>query len=175
MLVMRYQYESYMGCLTEGTSGTTETFNLIGEGFTSFPENKNPQEYSRKYISDKTERTDVIGYAPSIEYSADCVIDDPVVQEIMKIHDGELVGNDTHRNVISVNRWEEDSSSHTCPATKRAYAIIPNTKGDGTDALIYSGTMKAVSDLVTGTFNVNTKTFTADNASGGSGSGGGIS
>ena len=162
-LVMRYQYESYMGCLEAGTSGTvTETFNLIGEGFTSFPESKNPQEYSRKYVSDKTERTDVIGYAPSIEYSADCVSDDPVVKEIMKIHDGELVGNDTHRNIISVNRWEENATDHTCPATKRAYAIVPNAKGDGTDALIYTGTMRAAGDLITGSFNTSTKTFTAD-------------
>lgn len=170
MLVMRYQYESYMGCLTPGTGGsTTEAYNLIGEGFTSFPENKNPKEYTRKYINYQTEKTDVIGYAPSIEYSADCISDDPVVKEIMKIHDGELVGDATHRNVISVNRWEEDSSAHTCPATKRAYAIIPNTKGDGTDALVYTGTMKAVSDIVHGTFNVNTKEFTPDSGNAGGG------
>ncbi len=159
-LIMRYQWEAYMGCLTAGTGGaTTETFNLIGEGFTSFPENKNPKEYSRKYVNYKTEKTDVIGYAPSIEYSADCISDDPVVQEIVKIHDGELVGNDTHRNVITVNRWEE--SDGVCPAYKRAYAIIPGNKGDGTDALVYTGAMKAVGDIIPGTFTIATKTFAA--------------
>ncbi len=161
-LIMRYQWEAYLGCLSGSGNSVTETFNLIGEGFTSFPENKNPKEYSRKYVNYKTEKTDVIGYAPSIEYSADCISDDPVVQEIVKIHDGELVGNDTHRNVITVNRWEEDSTNHTCPAFKRAYAIIPGTKGDGTDALVYTGTMKAVGDIIPGTFNTSTKTFTAD-------------
>lgn len=157
-LVMRYQWEAYMGCLGDGS---TETFNLIGEGFTSFPENKNPTEYSRKYINHKTEQSDVIGYAPSIEYSADCISDDPVVKEIVKIHESEAVGNDTHRNIVSVNLWEANTAENTYSATMRTYAIIPGTKGDGTDALIYTGTMKAVGDVVAGAFNTSTKKFTA--------------
>lgn len=155
-LIMRYQWVSYMGCLdSEGK----EIFNLIGEGFTSFPEKKNPKEYSRKYISYKTEVTDVIGYAPTIEYSADCIADDPVVQEIVKIHDGELVGSATHRSVVNVNLWES-VGENTYKATKRTYSIVPDQKGDGTDALVYTGTFKAVSDIVEGTFNTSTNTFT---------------
>lgn len=160
-LVMRYQLASYLGCLSSSGQTVTETFNLIGEGFTSFPEKKNPQEYSRKYINYKTEVTDVIGYAPSIDYSCDVISDDPVVQEIIKIHDGELVGSDTRRDVVSVNMWEAGASENTYKAYKRTYAIVPDTKGDGTDALVYTGTMRAVSDIVEGTFNTSTKTFTA--------------
>lgn len=159
-LVMRYQWESYMGIPPAGGTGDP-TFSLIGEGFTSFPEKKNPQEYTRKYINYKTEKTDVIGYSPSIEYSADCISDDPVVQEIVKIHDGELVGSDTHRDVVSVNLWEPGTSENTYKAYKRTYAIIPDKKGDGTNALIYTGTFKAVSDIVEGTFNTSTKMFSA--------------
>lgn len=155
-LIMRYQWEAYMGCLGDSE---TEVFNLIGEGFTSFPEKKNPQEYTRKYINYKTEKTDVIGYAPSITYSADCVSDDPVVQEVVTIHETEAVGTATHRNIVSVNRWKETAGK--CDATMRTYAIIPDEKGSGTEALIYTGTMKAVSDIIPGTFDVKTKTFTA--------------
>lgn len=155
-LVLRYQWESYMGC----TSGQTTVNHLIGEGFTAFPKALNPKEYTRKYISDKTERTDVIGYAPSIGYSCDAIPDDPVVAEIMTITDNEVTGTDTHRDIISVNRWTENNS--VCDAWKRTYAVIPDNKGDGTDALVYTGTLKAVSDLVKGTFNVTTKTFTPD-------------
>ena len=161
-LIMRYQWAAYLGCLSASGNTVTETFNLIGEGFTSFPEKKNPKEYSRKYVNYKTEKTDVIGYAPSIDYSCDCISDDPAVQEIIKIHEGELVGSDTHRSIISVNLWEEDDG--VCPATKRTYAIIPDAKGDGTDALVYTGTMKAVSDIIEGTFNTTTKEFTASAA-----------
>ena len=152
-LVMRYQWEAYMECTVEAQ----KKLCLIGEGFTSFPESKNPQEYSRKYINYKTEKTDVIGYSPSIEYSCDCIADDPVVKEIVAIHEGEKVGNETHRDVVSVNRWEEKDGK--CPATKRTFAIVPNTKGDGTDALIYTGTMRAVSDIIDGEFDVKEGTF----------------
>ena len=35
-------------------------------GFTELSINKNPVEYQRRYIDEKTERNDVVGYAPSI-------------------------------------------------------------------------------------------------------------
>lgn len=156
-LVLRYQWESYMKC----GSADSGTFELIGEGFTSFPEAKNPKEYTRKYVNYKTEKTDVIGYSPSISYSCDVITGDPVISEIIKITDNELVGTDTHREIVSVNCWEE-TEANTYKAYKRAYAIIPDGKGDGTDAMIYTGTMKAVGDIVVGRFNRSTNTFTAD-------------
>lgn len=156
-LVLRYQWESYMMC----GSGNDAAFQLIGEGFTTFPEAKNPKEYTRKYINYKTEKTDVIGYSPSISYSCDVITNEPVVEEIVKITDNELVGSDTHREIVSVNCWEETETAGECKAFKRTYAIIPDGKGDGTDAMIYTGTMKAVGDVVIGTFNRSTKTFTA--------------
>ena len=36
-------------------------------------------------------------------------------------------------------------------ARKRTYSIIPDTTGDGTDALIYSGNFRAAGDIVMGT------------------------
>lgn len=152
-LILRCQWESYMECTAQN-----QGIFLVGEGFTSFPESKNPKEYTRKYINYKTDKSDVIGYAPSIEYSCDCISGDPVVQEIVYVHENELVGNATHRTIYHVNRWEEKDGK--CPAKKRVFAIIPGTKGDGSDALVYSGTLKAVSDIVSGEFDVTTKTFT---------------
>lgn len=160
-LIMRHQWEAYMEC----GSGETAAFNLIGEGFTSFPKALNPKEYTRKYVNYKTEKTDVIGYAPSIAYSCDCISGDPVVQEIVKITDFEMVGAATHRNIVTVNRWEADATTGECPAHMRTYAIVPGNKGDGTDALIYTGTFKAVGDVVHGTFNPKTKKFTAETVS----------
>lgn len=156
-LVLRYQWESYMECGT----GDSKKFELIGEGFTTFPEAKNPKEYTRKYINYKTEKTDVIGYSPSISYSCDVITGEPVVEEIIEITDNELVGTDTHRDIVSVNCWEETETAGTYKAFKRTYAIIPSNKGDGTDAMIYTGTMKAVGDVVIGTFDRASKTFTA--------------
>ena len=66
-LVLRYKFKSYMNT---GTSAAP-TWSLIGEGFTSLKEAKNPTEYSRKYVHEKTERTDVVGYATQIDYTTD--------------------------------------------------------------------------------------------------------
>lgn len=156
-LVLRCQMESYMEC----GSADAKAYKLIGEGFTAFPIALNPKEYTRKYINYKTEKSDVIGYAPSVSYSCDCIVDDPVVQEIVAITDAEALGTDTHRNVVTVNTWEEDESGN-CPAYMRTYAIIPAGKGDGTDALVYTGTMKAVSDQVKGIFNRKDMKFTSE-------------
>lgn len=154
-LVLRCQMESYMEC-----GSPEKAYHLIGEGFTAFPISLNPKEYTRKYVNYKTEKSDVIGYAPSISYSCDCVSDDPVVQDIVALTDAEALGTETHRNVVTVNVWEEAEGE--CPAFMRTYAVIPAGKGDGTDALVYTGTMKAVSDQVKGTFNRTTKKFTPD-------------
>lgn len=154
-LVLRCQMESYMECGSQ-----EKAYHLIGEGFTAFPISLNPKEYTRKYVNYKTEKSDVIGYAPSISYSCDCVSDDPVVQDIVALTDAEALGTETHRNVVTVNVWEETAGE--CPAFMRTYAVIPAGKGDGTDALVYTGTMKAVSDQVKGTFNRTTKKFTPD-------------
>ena len=178
-LIMRYQFESYMKC-------SDSAFHLIGEGFTAFPLAMNPKEYTRKYTS--------------VSYSCDMIKGDPCVQEIVKITNNELVGNDTHREIVNVDCWDEvevytkttdvsldsgktyytkDGSTYSAvaepdvsnigsyyeksveyTATKRVYSVIPGNKADGTDALIYTGTLKAESDLVKGTFNRTTKTFT---------------
>lgn len=159
-LVMRYQSEAYMEC----GSGDDKKYHLIGEGFTTLSEAKNPKEYSRKYVNYKTEKSDVIGYAPSVSYTCDCISGDPVVAEIIHITDHELVGTQTHREVVMVNCWgEQEGDSY--PAFKRTYAVIPANKGDGTDALIYTGTMKAVSDVTIGKFDRKTLQFTADGES----------
>lgn len=156
-LIMRYQFASFMGCLD---AEKKETFALIGEGFTQLAESKNPQEYSRKYVSDKTTRTDLTGFAPQYDYTMDYIDGDPVTAEIAKITDNEILGTDARRNIVAVNLWS-DPTGKACEAKMRPYAIIPNQKADGTDALIYTGSMKAAGDFVDGTFDTTTKKFTA--------------
>lgn len=158
VLVSRNQWLAYMKVGT----GEASAFALIGEGFTSFSEAKNPKEYSRQYVHEKSERTDVTGYAPSISYSCDIYSADPVIGEIVDITDNELTGTAAHREVVSVNLWQPGATNGTYTAYKRSYAVIADAKGDGTEALIYSGNLKCVGEPVKGTFAIATKTFTDD-------------
>lgn len=154
MLVIRADVLSYM----DVSDTSTPSYELIGEGFTSASESKNPKEYSRQYIHEKTERTDIIGYAPSIAYSADVYTDNDVIDVIRKVTDEELIGTDAQRDIVTVHMFEGTAAARV--AYKRKYAIIPDAKGDGVEALIYTGTFKAVSEVVKGTWNEETKVFT---------------
>ncbi len=156
-LVKRAEFQSYMNV---AASGSTASYELIGEGFTSLSESKNPKEYSRQYVHEITERTDVVGYAPSIAYSVDAHTNNSVITKIMAVTDQELTGADAQVDIVSVNVFAGSETS--APAFKRKYNIIPDNKGDGTDALIYTGTLRAAGDVESGgTFNVTTKTYTA--------------
>lgn len=151
-LVTRNQFKSYMD--TSAASATSATWTLMGEGFTSLKEAKNPTEYSRKYVHERTERTDVTGYATQIDYTTDTYTENPVIAKIAEVTDKELVGTDAQVDIVCVNEFQDSGSSgtHAYAAFKRTYAIIPDSKGDGTDALVYSGSFKAVGDIVFGTF-----------------------
>lgn len=156
-LITRDQWRAYMNTGTDGAA----QYSLIGEGFTSFSEAKNPKEYSRQYVHEKTERSDVVGFAPSIAYSADMHSGDPCVERVAKAHDEEQIGNAAHVEIVAVNLWEKGTAEGTYVAYKRTYSIIPDSKGDGTEALIYSGNLKAVGESEKGEFNAKDNTFTA--------------
>ena len=110
------------------------------QGFTSLSEQKSPTEYSRRYVDEDTERSDVTGYATAQAFS--------VHKKLADIIDGEKLGSDTHVDIVVVDLF---STGEAKLARKRTYAVIPDTTGDGTDALIYSGTFRAASAIEEGT------------------------
>lgn len=161
-LVSRSELRSYMN-VSKGTEAAS--YKLIGEGFTSLTEAKNPKEYSRQYIHEKTERTDVVGYAPSLDYSVDIYTNNPVIARIREITDKELIGSDAQVSIVTVELFSDSTFDKTeAVAYERKYAIIPDSKGEGVEALVYTGTFKAVGDIAPGTFNVETEAFTPEAA-----------
>lgn len=129
-------------------NGETITYRRM-RGFTEFSVSKNPTEYTRRYVDEKTERSDVVGYAPSIAYSFDKFSNDPVHQDMIAITDDELVGGDAVRRILIVDLSSENESA--CAAINRAWAVIPDAEGTDTDAYTYSGTLKSNGDMIKGT------------------------
>lgn len=138
-------------------------------GFTQMTNSKNPKEYSRQYVDRESEDTDVVGYSPAISYSFDRHTNTPVHERIAKVHDGELTGSDALVDVVVVDFFASSGAEGTYVARKRTYAIIPDADGDGTDALIYTGSLKSKSDVEEGTATVSedgkTATYSAPAAS----------
>lgn len=159
-LQMRHNRKSYMDVKEPSAVG----FKLMGEGFTNLSDSLGAKEYSRKYIHMQSEISDVIGYAPSKSYSLDVLSGDPVVDDIKYITDNELVGVDTHRDIVTYDEYDVHTTSGQNPVTyydayKRTYAVIPDGAADGTEALIITGSFKAVSDKTNGYFIPSTQAF----------------
>jgi hypothetical protein len=127
-------------------------WSQIGEGFTQFTESKNAVSYQRRYIHESTKRTDVTGYAPVIDYELEVYSGNAVIDKIRTITDLELTGDEAKVEILSVDLFAEGETPGVYPAVKRQYSVIPDECGDGTDALCYTGTMKAVGDIEKGTF-----------------------
>ena len=133
-----------------GTEGEPKFVRM--QGFTSMSESKSPTEYSRKYVDEDTERSDVTGYATQIAYSFDRHSPFSVHEKIAEMTDKELMGSETHVDIVTVDMFKDDEGATGAKiARKRTYSVIPDTTGDGTDALIYSGNFRAVGDAVEGT------------------------
>ena len=115
-------------------------------GFTEFATSKNPIEYSRQYVDEEMEVTDIVGYSPSISYSFDLFDDNPVHTDIADISDRELVGSGAVRKIIVVDVESEDKS-----AVMREFAVIPDSEGDNIDVYTYSGSFKVKGNKVFGT------------------------
>ena len=161
-LVKRSDKVSFFGNMNTGT----ETFNRM-RGFTTLSGSKNPSEYSRQYVDEEFETTDVTGYSPSIDFGFDQYKNDLVHDEMVEILDGEKTGTDARRNIVTVDFSQPDGNGYK--ATKREYAIIGDSEGDSMDAYTYSGTFRATGKRIEGTATLNSDssvaTFTATSVS----------
>lgn len=164
-IVGRHQRVAFMNVSTSEEAANYQRMT----GFTQMTNSKNPKEYSRQYVDRESEDTDVVGYSPAISYSFDRHTNTPVHERIAKVHDGELTGSDALVDVVIVDFFTSSGAEGTYVARKRTYAIIPDADGDGTDALIYTGSLKSKSDVEEGTATVSedgkTATYSAPVAS----------
>lgn len=106
--------------------------------FTQFTHSKNPIEYSRQYVDEPFQQTDVVGFSPSYNYAFDKHKNLEVQADIIRITDGELIGEDAVRNIVIV-----DTSDPSATAYMRTYSVIPNSEGDNINIYTYSGSFKA--------------------------------
>ena len=135
------------------------------KGFTSFSKSSNPKEYTRQYVDEAGEQTDVVGFSPSYAYGFDQYTDNLVHADIATITDEEKLGDDATRYIYAVDFTNEISSGvYACK--KRLFAVIPDSEGDSMDAYTYSGNLKNKGVSIPGTATVSngsaslTMTFT---------------
>lgn len=132
-IVKRAQKVSFVETVPAGTLARMK-------GFTALSISKNPKEYTRQYVDEEGEDTDVVGYSPSMEFALDQRLADASQKPFIDIIDGELVGDAAKLNIVTVDM----STVAPFKAIKRQYVVVAGSEGDSMDAYTYAGTLKAV-------------------------------
>ena len=125
----------------EVDDGGSKVFKRM-TGFTEFSLSNNPKEYSRKYIDEDMERSEVVGYSPAISYKFDTDPDNSVHQYLTKVADHELLGENAECNIIVADLSNLDAQGGA-KAIMRKFSIIPQNEGDDKDTYTVSGSFKA--------------------------------
>lgn len=129
--------------------GLSEEFNRM-KGFTALSTNKNPVEYTRQYVDEDFETTDVVAISTSIDFEYDQRKDDVVHEKLIDIIDNEKLGNDALVDILQVD-LTTDTGDGEVTATKRTFSVIPGTEGEDINAYTYSGTFRVKGERVEGT------------------------
>ena len=133
------------------------------KGFTSLATNKNPKEYTRQYVDELFETTDIVGMSTSIDFAFDQFDGNPVHDYMVNIIDSEMVGTDASVEIMVVDFTKGDEIEGFA-AKSRRYSLIPSTEGDSLDAYTYSGAFRVNGSTVNGTATTDddwqTATFT---------------
>lgn len=147
--------------------GTPEEpeFALCGTGFTSLNENPSAQTSSKRYINSVSNRQSVNGYQWTAPFEADQIRSEEALEFIRDISDKLLVGADCETEFVQVDLDKPaEEGENTFHARQRIVAIGISSVTDNTGEMGFSGTFYGVTDPVEGTFNTQTKTFTAAGA-----------
>lgn len=150
VLVARSKKVLFYGVPTVSDDGTTYTYHRM-RGFTDASTSRNSMEYTRQYVDEMFEQTDVTGYSPSTSYGFDQYAGDAVHDDIVKITDDELIGNDAVRPLILVDLSAAEATATTAPAMKRDYSVIPDSEGGSMDAYTYTGNFRSKGAKIRGT------------------------
>ncbi len=143
-VVKRCKKLAFYGVPQATGEGAAYTFYRM-KGFDDITTSKNPREYSRQYVDEEFEQTDVVGYNPSISFNFDRFSDDAVHSDLVEIFDHEKVGTDAIRPIIMVDMESDEKT-----AIMREFAVVAENEGSGTDLYKYSGSFRVKGEKVFG-------------------------
>lgn len=156
----RRKIANYLNVGTE-----TEEYVLMGAGFTDLNEAPAAQTASKKYVNDKSATKSIVGYDWSTAFTTDQIRSEKAINFICEIGELQKIGADAETDYIIVDLDKAvtgESVTNTFKARKLKVAIevasFDNNDGD----MAATGNLLGIGDLVTGTFNTETKKFTAD-------------
>ena len=155
--VIRYMIADYLNTGTD----STETYSMMGAGFTALDENPSAKVDKTAYISDRSASGSITGYENKFAFDTQLISDDAAVKYLYNVARNQKVGEEAETDYVRVDLYETAQSS-AYPARKFRVAIeVTGITGAGTEIVRVAGNLHQVGDFVEGTFDPSTKTFTA--------------
>lgn len=154
--VIRYMVADY---LNTGTKDS-ETYSLMGAGFSALDENPSATVDETAYINDKSASGSITGYKNTFAFDTQFISDDAAIKHIYDVARNQKTGEDAETEYVRVDVYaNEEGTSY--PARKFRVAIeVTGITGAGTEIMRVAGNLHQVGNFVEGTFNTSTKTFT---------------
>lgn len=163
-LVMRHEFLAYMNTTPDGES---PTYCLMGEGFSEADEQLNPNQKDGQYIHQRSGTSNIIGYAPTVNFVAERENADPVIQYICDIGTKRKTGTDCVTDVVLVETWSQGKTAGKQLAYKQQVAIRVDASrgGNAGEALAVTGALLYRGDPVEGEWDPEAKAFTEKSSS----------
>ena len=144
------------------TDGSSEKYELMGLGITSAGKTLNPQEDTKQYVNQGSATTVITSYQPEYPFEGEMIKNDKVLDKIYEIGRNEIKGGKAQAKHVRVELFKEPTSGKKYPAQRRTVTIsVSEMPREAGSAVGLSGSLKAVTDIEEGTFDITTKTFEA--------------
>lgn len=143
------------------TAGETTTYHYMNTGFIKLNEENSPQIDNTAFVGNRNGSPTVVGYENKWGYEAQVMAGDTVIDDLVEIAREQKTGTDCERTLVSVD-MAAAAVSGAYPARKASIAVEATPPaGEAKSITKTTGSFHQIGDIVLGTFNPTTLTFTA--------------
>lgn len=145
-------------------SGETEEYALLGYGVETLDEEPGAQTDTTCYVNDETSSTTITSYQTKFPYVSELIIEQKAIKSLWLTGRNHETGTDAERDYVRVDMFDQIADvQSTYKARKfRVANEVSKFSGSGGEKMKVDGTLHAIGDPIQGSFNIKTKTFTAD-------------
>lgn len=153
--VMRHQIADYIS--------VGDSFALMGVGFNTLDENPNAQTDGKTYIHQKAQSSQIKNYQTQFPFDTDLISSEEAIMALYGIGRDQKTGAEAELDYVRVELFQTaGEAANTFRARKFKVAVaVAGITGAGGEAVKVTGTLHGVGDPVEGSFNTETKVFTA--------------
>ncbi|MEF9991331.1 MAG: hypothetical protein RR657_01655 [Peptostreptococcaceae bacterium] len=135
-------------------------FVFMGTGFTELNESPSAKTTSKQYINEKSSTTSITGYETEFGFETDQIRDEKAIDFICDIGETQKTGADAETEYMKVDLDKPSATENEFRARKFKVAISIDDFEAKDNEMSAKGKLLGIGDLVVGTFNTTTKTFT---------------